>query len=525
MHSPDPRIGTVLHDRYRVEERMSEGSMGAVYRAERIGLKRQVAIKFLNEGYAASEDGMRRFEVEARAMSRLNHPNCVSVTDFGLEHGQPYLVMDFVTGRTLRQVLAQEWRVEPARALEIVRQVLAGLAHAHAQDIVHRDVKPENILLAPVEGHGEQVRIVDFGLAKLRDEGSITTGVAVGTPSYMSPEQTMGHKVDERADVYATGVILFELLTGEKPFKADSVFEVLRMHREVTPPTLSAVAPNRTFSPELEDVVRRALAKDRAQRFTNAAAFLSALSGVPEARASLEKTFGQAQSKSSFAIVASIAAAVLLVGGGGLWWWRHSLAESPREPEPTARVEQVPPRPTPVPPPVATPPPAPKPVEAAAPADAAVAAEAAEPGEKDPTPNAEAGPAEAEDVVKLRAQASNGDVPGAVRALEALRAKDPNRVDVRYALGNLYAELQTWAPAVQEYAAVVGLDPSYRKDARLVGDVVEALASDKAITPAAKLIRSDLREAALPRLEEASRSSTPKLRARARKLRAELKRH
>src|SRR5262245_11989339 len=212
MHVPDPRIGTVLHDRYLVLERVTEGSMGVVYRGERVGLKRPVAIKFLSESYATTADGVRRFEVEARAMSRLAHPNCVAVTDYGLDHGAPYLVLDYVTGRTLRQVIRDDTRLPPARAIGIVRQVLAGLTHAHAQGIIHRDVKPENILLTPVVGHGEQVRLVDFGLAKLRDERSITTGVAVGTPGYMAPEQTIGERVDERADVYATGIILFELL-------------------------------------------------------------------------------------------------------------------------------------------------------------------------------------------------------------------------------------------------------------------------------------------------------------------------
>ncbi|HKE20143.1 MAG TPA: serine/threonine-protein kinase, partial [Kofleriaceae bacterium] len=195
MVGPDPHLGTVLHDRYLVSERLAEGAMAVVYRGERIGLKRQVAIKFLHESYASSEDGLRRFEVEARAMSRLAHPNCVAVTDFGVDNGAPYLVMDFVTGNSLRDVLEEDIRMRPTRAVAIVRQVLAGLTHAHGQGIVHRDVKPENIVVSPVEGHGEHVRILDFGLAKLRDENSVTSGLAVGTPGYMAPEQTVGERV------------------------------------------------------------------------------------------------------------------------------------------------------------------------------------------------------------------------------------------------------------------------------------------------------------------------------------------
>src|SRR5687768_12963551 len=238
MVGPDPHLGTVLHGRYLVSERLAEGAMAVVYRGERVGLKRQVAIKFLHESYASSEDGMRRFEVEARAMSRLAHPNCVAVTDFGLDNGAPYLVMDFVTGRTLRDMLEDEIRLRPTRAVAVVRQVLAGLTHAHGQGIVHRDVKPENIVVSSVEGHGEQVRILDFGLAKLRDENSVTSGLAVGTPGYMAPEQTIGEKVDERADLYATGIILFELMAGRKPFQAESPFDVMRMHRESPIPPL-----------------------------------------------------------------------------------------------------------------------------------------------------------------------------------------------------------------------------------------------------------------------------------------------
>jgi len=264
---PDPRVGTVLAGRYKILERTTSGSMGVVYRAERLELKRALAIKFLNEGYAASEDGLRRFEVEARAMSRLEHPNCVPVIDFGVDQGAPYLVMDFIKGCTLGQLLTTEWRLAPPRAVAIMRQVAAGLAHAHAQRIIHRDVKPANILVSPVEGHGEHARIVDFGLAKLRDEGSFTTGIAVGTPSYMSPEQTVGEKADERADVYACGVILYELLTGVKPFQADTPFEVMRMHREATPLPLATAAAGVAISPALEAVVMRALAKPREHRF------------------------------------------------------------------------------------------------------------------------------------------------------------------------------------------------------------------------------------------------------------------
>jgi eukaryotic-like serine/threonine-protein kinase len=284
IEGPDPRIGMVLHSRYQILQRLAEGAMAVVYRGERVRLHRPVAIKFLHESYASSEDGMRRFEREAMAMSQLAHPNCVSVTDFGLDEGAPYLVMDFIDGQSLREALRIAQRMRPARALDITRQILAGLAHAHAHGIIHRDIKPENILVASVEGHGERVSILDFGLAKLRNENSVTTGLAVGTPSYMSPEQTMGERVDERVDVYATGIILYELLVGKKPFMADSPFDIMRMQREQAPPPLAIAAPDLKASPELEALIGKALAKRREARFPSAAAFGAALDAVPEAQ-------------------------------------------------------------------------------------------------------------------------------------------------------------------------------------------------------------------------------------------------
>ena len=305
----DPRLGTVLHDRYEIQQRLAAGAMAVVYRGERVRLKRPVAIKFLHESYASSEDGMQRFEREALVMSKLNHPNCVSVTDFGVDNGSPYLVMDFIDGRSLREVLGVEHRMPASRALHIVRQILAGLAHAHGQGVVHRDVKPENILLTAVEGHGEQVRILDFGLAKLRNETSVTTGIAVGTPGYMSPEQTAGERVDERADIYATGIILYELLSGKKPFQSDSVYDVMRMHREVTPTPLCFAAPDARVSDELDTVIQRALAKPREQRFASASQFLLALEETPEGQARR----GRAPAGEGFNVTPAVAIAVGLV--------------------------------------------------------------------------------------------------------------------------------------------------------------------------------------------------------------------
>ena len=285
MGSPspeDPRIGLVLNGRYRITHRLGEGGMGIVYRGERLELQRPVAIKFLHSPYARSPKFVSRFQREARAMSRLSHPCLVSVIDFGV-HEAPYIVMDFVTGATLRDVM-DDGRLAPQRAIQITRQILSGLAHAHGQGVVHRDVKPGNIMLGEAAGMGDHVRIFDFGLAKLHDpglEGEPSMVGIVGTPCYMAPEQARGDKVDARADLYAVGIVLFEMLTGQKPFDGEDSVSILRMQRDKSPPKLRSIAPELTS--ELELVVSKALEKDLMKRFQTAAEFLDALEHVPEA--------------------------------------------------------------------------------------------------------------------------------------------------------------------------------------------------------------------------------------------------
>ena len=267
------RLGNVLQGRYRITAKLAAGSMGVVYRGERLGLGRAVAIKFLHDGAPGSE--LRaRFAIEARAASRLGHPNCVPVIDYGVDLGAPFLVMDFIDGRSLRDVIVDGPLAIP-RALAVARQVLAGLAHAHAHGIVHRDVKPENVMVS-VDAFGEHVHITDFGLAKL-DALGISQNVAIGTPSYMSPEQTLGLPVDARADVYAAGILLFELLAGSKPFRGRSPFETMRLQREAKVPAFDEIAPDRCIPPRVEAVVHKALAKDRDERFASAIELAAAL--------------------------------------------------------------------------------------------------------------------------------------------------------------------------------------------------------------------------------------------------------
>src|SRR5690606_28999208 len=257
------------------------GGMGVVYRGVRVGLDRPVAIKFLHRSAARVSLRRRRFEREARAMARLAHPNLVSVIDHGSHAGVPYLVMDYQEGASLRQALPGG-ALEPARAVAIARQIAAGLGGAHEQGVVHRDLKPENVFLVAGDG-GELVKILDFGVAKLMagDESDITlTGQAPGTPEYMAPEQCRCERVDARADLYSAGVILYEMLTGRRPFEGGSGLVVAQMQVDQEPLPPRRLAPD--LSEELEEVVLRALEKDRGARWQTAGDLVRALAATPE---------------------------------------------------------------------------------------------------------------------------------------------------------------------------------------------------------------------------------------------------
>jgi serine/threonine-protein kinase len=281
----DPRLGVVLDERYRVIEPLAAGGIGMVYRGERLKLGREVAVKFLHAWAAAEPTFVKRFELEAMAMARLQHANCAAVIDTGFHDGEPYVVMELIGGEALIDML-DRGPVPAPRAIEIVRQVLAALDHAHANGVVHRDIKPSNIAVTTSTEFGDQVKVLDFGLAKLMESaGGLTGHFAVGTPTYMPPEQSRGDPVDARTDLYATGLVLFELLTGTPPFTGDEPTDVILAHQGTPPPLLGDKRPDVTFSPELEAVVMRALAKAPDDRFASAAEMARALEAVPEARA------------------------------------------------------------------------------------------------------------------------------------------------------------------------------------------------------------------------------------------------
>jgi hypothetical protein len=271
-------VGHTLEGRYRLDAVIGIGAMGSVFRGHHIGLGRDVAVKLLHPQLSASPEMRERFSREASAASKLDHVNCVRVTDFGITNdGHHFLVMDLLQGSELARCLGNP--MAPAKAVALVDQIVAGLEHAHARGLIHRDVKPENVFLTN-DDQGQQVaKLVDFGIVKLQ-EGSAgkqltQMGIVVGTPQYMSPEQAVGQRIDPRADLYAAGVILYALLAGHAPFEDDDPVAVLRKQIREPPPPL----PD-SIDPKIRAFVSRMLAKDPDDRFASATEAREVLRGL-----------------------------------------------------------------------------------------------------------------------------------------------------------------------------------------------------------------------------------------------------
>jgi serine/threonine protein kinase len=279
----DRFVGQTLAGGYRILDLISVGGMGRVYRAEQSVLGRTVAVKIIHPHLLADENATLRFLTEARAASKLNHPNSIAVYDFGrTEDGQPYIVMEFLRGKDLARVIYEDGPLSTARIANVLTQVLAALAEAHELGIVHRDLKPENVFLEPLRRGGDFVKVLDFGLAKLRADArgptNVTSpGIVCGTPDYMAPEQGRGDPIDGRSDLYAVGVMLFQLLTGRLPFEADSPTRVVMMHLTVPVPDPRQISPGRNIPNSLVDVVYKALQKDCTQRYQDALEFADAI--------------------------------------------------------------------------------------------------------------------------------------------------------------------------------------------------------------------------------------------------------
>ncbi len=284
-NAPDSLIGADLDGRYRIEKLIGEGGMGMVYMARHIVIEKPVAVKVLRAEVAVDEAVAKRFVQEARAASRIGHPNIVDVTDFGTtKSGLTYQVMEFLEGQTLTDLIRKTKPLPIQRTLGIIVQMARALGAAHEKSIVHRDLKPDNIFLITRDGREDFVKIVDFGIAKVPprgddDEERLTqVGTVFGTPEYMSPEQASGRvDVDLRADVYAVGTILYEMLVGRVPHKGETTVSTLAMQILDDPKPPREARPELEVSIDLENVVMRALDKDREKRFQTMQEMLDAL--------------------------------------------------------------------------------------------------------------------------------------------------------------------------------------------------------------------------------------------------------
>ena len=278
----DPYLGTTLAGKYHLTELIGAGAMGRVYRADHLALDAQVAVKLINPETATDAQTARRFQTEARAASRLRHPNTIQITDFGqAESGALFIVMELLRGRTLARIIEEGAVLSPRRIADLLGQALSALDEAHAAGVVHRDFKPENVFVEMLRTGREHVKVLDFGIAKLRGEADANLtlrGSVCGTPEYMSPEQIRGEELDARSDVYAAGVVLYECLTGRRPFETRGpAIDILTAHLQREPVPPRERRPELNIPRSLDLVCLKALTKNRDQRYRSAADMRKAL--------------------------------------------------------------------------------------------------------------------------------------------------------------------------------------------------------------------------------------------------------
>ena len=311
----DQLIGKMAANRYKVQKRLGEGGMGEVYMAEHVAIEKRIALKVLRLEYSQKSEVVARFLQEAKSASRIKHPNVVDVFDFGqLEDGRFFLALEFLNGNDLAEELRQHGLLPPGRIIPIMLQVCRALSAAHASGVVHRDLKPENIFLTRTDDGEESVKLVDFGIAQMRTIGDAVAsgprltkaGTIFGTPEYMAPEQAGGRDTDLRSDVYAIGIILYELFAGTVPFAGTTLVHTLTMHLSETAKPIASHG-HRVVSPELEALVFKAIAKAPADRFQTMAALADALLAVPEGSGMSRRSMLPSMDDASRAATVSVA--------------------------------------------------------------------------------------------------------------------------------------------------------------------------------------------------------------------------
>jgi len=271
----DPLLGMVVEGRYKIQSVIGQGSAGTVYRAVQELIGREVAVKVLHDYLVSDDEFIKRFKQEAKASSRLNHPNIITIYDFGVipqGGGRPYIAMDLLNGTPLSDVITEVNHIDPIDAIPIFNQVSGAFGEAHRQGVVHRDIKPENIVLVERGGVKNFPIVVDFGIARLiqdeSEQARITrTGTVCGSPTYMSPEQCTSSKVDHRSDIYSLGIVIYETLTGEVPFQHEELVRVMAMHLSDAPKPINEVRPDLHFTEALINIVQKTLSKNPNDRF------------------------------------------------------------------------------------------------------------------------------------------------------------------------------------------------------------------------------------------------------------------
>src|SRR6185503_19128264 len=278
----DPLLGQTLASKYLIEKLIKRGGMGSVYLGKHILMDKTVAIKVLRPSLAMDDDVVRRFSREAKAASRISHPHAVSVTDFGeSENGVVFLVMEYLDGQTLKEIIKSEGQMGLNRAVEIIRQVSGALDAAHEQGVVHRDLKSDNIMLSQTNG-GDWAKVLDFGIAKIQqtetpDADITAANLVIGTPQYMSPEQcSQSTTIDARSDIYSLGIIIYEMLAGQLPFTGESPTVIMMKQVQDPPPSILDVRPD--LPATISALISKSLAKQPADRFQKAGELLAALS-------------------------------------------------------------------------------------------------------------------------------------------------------------------------------------------------------------------------------------------------------
>lgn len=291
--------GAIIDGRYEVVSTLGIGGFGSVYRARQTQFGREVALKILTISLLEQPDGVARFEREAKSINALKHKNIVGLYGYGIWNEAPYMVMELVLGTSVEALLRTQKQIEPARALRLIKQVFEGLACAHATGIVHRDLKPSNIMVTEDADEKECVRLIDFGLAKLMPTQGVSmqrlteTGIAVGTCNYMAPEQALGGAIDPRTDIYATGCILYQMLSGDLPFNGSDPIEVMHQQLNQAPAPFADRLPDSIPSDVLYSLVLNYMAKDPADRYQNCAEAISDIEHLLEGRYSKLRTTGR----------------------------------------------------------------------------------------------------------------------------------------------------------------------------------------------------------------------------------------